>query len=311
MHKILVADSSAYFLRTTTMALQREGYDVLIAKDGRELLALASRIPDLIMVDFRLPDISGVKVCQALNRNSPTANIPVIITLGDNENPGKDVPSTACFLNKPIQTGAMIQMINQRLFPAPQANQEVTLFTPNQPEKWKTTVLRQVSSKTLLVKLPNWSEEAKAHFQAGKKCLVEYVAADRALIEFAASVSNLFNTGLELRLEGAIQRRQQRQFFRKSIQLNVRYRFPGDFFRVTQTIDLSGGGAKLVGVPTTLGLGDEFEMVLILPQRQYLLQARIQWQRTLSPDKQEVGVLFIDISPQEQEEIVMFLFGGL
>lgn len=292
------------------MALQREGYDVLIARDGRELLAMATHIPDLIMVDFRLPDVTGLKVCQALHRNSPTSNIPIILTLGDNDNPGKEVPSTVCLLNKPIQTGEMIQMINQRLFPAPQANQEVRLSAPNQADKWKSVVLRQVSSKTLLVKLPEWTEDAKAHFQAGKKCLVEYVAADRALIEFAASVSNLFNTGLELRLEGAIQRRQQRQFFRKTIQLNVRYRFPGDFFRVTQTIDLSGGGAKLVGVPTTLGLGDEFEMVLILPQRQYLLQARIQWQRPLSHDKQEVGVLFVDISPQEQEEIVMFLFGG-
>ncbi|MGE5708052.1 MAG: response regulator [Bacteroidota bacterium] len=311
-NQILVADSSAFYLRNITMLLQREGYEVVLAKDGRELLALSSaRMPDLIMMDRHLPDLACQALCQALRANAPTAKTPIIVTTSESDNTNPETLGHGVrFLTKPIQTNTLISTIIELLFPSPSLSQEIKLFSQDRSLFWKTQVLRQNSGQRLVVRQEDWPANLAMAFQTGKRCFMEYVAADRALIEYSGSIGNDLPEGLEIKLDGPIKRVQQRQFFRKNVQLNVRYRFPGDFYRVTQTIDVSGGGAKLAEVPTALGLGEEFEMILILPEKKYTLNARIQWQKALGHDRQEVGVVFTDILPSDQEEIIMFLFGG-
>ncbi|HBN07745.1 MAG TPA: hypothetical protein DD435_03530 [Cyanobacteria bacterium UBA8530] len=311
---ILIADSSPFFLRNITMLLQREGYEVSIAKDGRELLSLAIvRMPDLIMVDTALPDTTGKAICQVLRRNASTENIPTILTINDGDNVTEKDPALSGiqFLSKPLQTNTLVLTLMQMLYPSPQINQEITLLSGDRSVSWKTFVLRQIGQQRLLLQQDEWPAELAMAFQNGRKCALEYVAQDRARIEYAASIGNDLKEGLELRLDGPVKRTQQRQFFRKAVQVNVRYRFPGEFYRVTHTLDLSGGGAKLAEVPCNLGIGSEFEMILLLPEKKFTLNARIQWQRPLCHEKQEVGVIFTEIAPSEQEEIVMFLFGGL
>jgi len=59
---------------------QKEGYDVAIATDGEEALLMASeRTPDLILLDWMLPKLSGIEVCRRLRRREETRNTPVII----------------------------------------------------------------------------------------------------------------------------------------------------------------------------------------------------------------------------------------
>lgn len=59
---------------------QKEGYDVTIARDGDEALLLATeRTPDLILLDWMLPKLSGVEVCRRLRRRSETNTTPIIM----------------------------------------------------------------------------------------------------------------------------------------------------------------------------------------------------------------------------------------
>lgn len=59
---------------------QKEGYDVNIARDGEEALLLAAeRAPDLILLDWMLPKLSGVEVCRRLRRRSETKTTPIIM----------------------------------------------------------------------------------------------------------------------------------------------------------------------------------------------------------------------------------------
>jgi len=59
---------------------QKEGYDVNIARDGEEALLLAAeRTPDLILLDWMLPKLSGVEVCRRLRRRNETNSTPVIM----------------------------------------------------------------------------------------------------------------------------------------------------------------------------------------------------------------------------------------
>jgi two-component system phosphate regulon response regulator PhoB len=58
----------------------KEGYETAIAMDGEEALLLASeRTPDLIILDWMLPKLSGVEVCRRLRRRKETSKTPVIM----------------------------------------------------------------------------------------------------------------------------------------------------------------------------------------------------------------------------------------
>lgn len=58
----------------------KEGFETSLAMDGEEALLLASeRAPDLIILDWMLPKLSGVEVCRRLRRRKETSKTPVIM----------------------------------------------------------------------------------------------------------------------------------------------------------------------------------------------------------------------------------------
>lgn len=60
--------------------LQKEGYEVALAGDGEEaLLKVDERLPDLVVLDWMLPKISGIEVCRRLRQRNETRNLPIIM----------------------------------------------------------------------------------------------------------------------------------------------------------------------------------------------------------------------------------------
>ncbi|MBU4432896.1 MAG: phosphate regulon transcriptional regulator PhoB [Alphaproteobacteria bacterium] len=60
--------------------LDKEGYQVAVAGDGEEALTMASeRAPDLVILDWMLPKVSGIEVCRRLRGRSETRNVPIIM----------------------------------------------------------------------------------------------------------------------------------------------------------------------------------------------------------------------------------------
>lgn len=81
-HKILAIDDSLTLREFIQRCLVRQSadYRVVLAKDGTEGLALAaSEQPDLILLDFVLPDMKGDEVCRRLQADSKTAGLPVVL----------------------------------------------------------------------------------------------------------------------------------------------------------------------------------------------------------------------------------------
>lgn len=60
--------------------LRRAGYEVEEAETGMQALEAARRSPDLIVLDVRLPDISGLDICRTLKSDPSTARIPILQT---------------------------------------------------------------------------------------------------------------------------------------------------------------------------------------------------------------------------------------
>lgn len=76
---LLVEDSKIQKLANERI-LHKAGYTVLNAKDGEEALRLAREaIPDIILLDMLLPKLGGREVMQALRRDPPTTQIPILV----------------------------------------------------------------------------------------------------------------------------------------------------------------------------------------------------------------------------------------
>ena len=84
IQRILVVDDEPAVTDLLAYNLRKAHYEVLVAADGRQALALARQeSPDLILLDLMLPQIDGLDVCRELRR---TSQVPIIIlTARDDE----------------------------------------------------------------------------------------------------------------------------------------------------------------------------------------------------------------------------------
>jgi len=77
---VLVAEDEGALITLLRYNLEREGYRVLEAQDGEEaLLVAAEEKPDLVLLDWMLPQLSGIEVCRRLRGRQETRNVPIIM----------------------------------------------------------------------------------------------------------------------------------------------------------------------------------------------------------------------------------------
>ena len=77
--RILLVEDNELNRDMLSRRLGKKGFEVLIAADGREGAALArAQLPDLVLMDMRLPDLDGWHVTQLLKEDPTTSRIPVI-----------------------------------------------------------------------------------------------------------------------------------------------------------------------------------------------------------------------------------------
>jgi two-component system, OmpR family, alkaline phosphatase synthesis response regulator PhoP len=77
---ILVADDEPHIARLVQMNLQRHGYEVVTAPDGRETRkAVEASPPDLIVLDVMMPHVDGFAVLEKLKTDPATRSIPIIM----------------------------------------------------------------------------------------------------------------------------------------------------------------------------------------------------------------------------------------
>ncbi len=77
---VLIAEDEDALATLLEYNFTKEGYDVTVANDGEEALLQASeRTPDLILMDWMMPKLSGIEVCRRLRRRSETRSTPIIM----------------------------------------------------------------------------------------------------------------------------------------------------------------------------------------------------------------------------------------
>ena len=99
---ILVADRNRHVRDFLRRELMLEGYEVLLAKDGREVLAMigASSPPHLLILDLEIPFLDGVEILNRLKNLNPP--LPVVVyTLLAEHTDHPVVQTAAAFIEKP------------------------------------------------------------------------------------------------------------------------------------------------------------------------------------------------------------------
>ena len=77
---ILVVEDEDALATLLQYNLEKEGYRVSVAEDGEEALARVEESPpDLVILDWMLPKVSGIEVCRRIRARSESRNLPVIM----------------------------------------------------------------------------------------------------------------------------------------------------------------------------------------------------------------------------------------
>jgi two-component system phosphate regulon response regulator PhoB len=78
--KVLLVEDDPALAEMYRLQLARDGYQVTVAPDGETALSLvAGAVPDLALLDIRLPAMNGLDVLEELRRDDRTRNLPVVI----------------------------------------------------------------------------------------------------------------------------------------------------------------------------------------------------------------------------------------
>jgi len=76
---ILVVDDEASVVEVVALYLRRDGFQVRVARDGREALtAMQTQLPSLVVLDVMLPELDGLEIMRRL-RADPSSDVPVIL----------------------------------------------------------------------------------------------------------------------------------------------------------------------------------------------------------------------------------------
>jgi len=112
--KILVIDDDPAFLKTVTPLLKSQGYEVLMAKDGKEGLARLSENPDLIILDLQMPNMDGYEFILAMKEVTGVKKAPIIVlTVKEGLTDIVKVEGIKEYMIKPFQPAALLESIQR------------------------------------------------------------------------------------------------------------------------------------------------------------------------------------------------------
>lgn len=116
---ILVAEDERDIREQIVFTLQISGFDVIEAPNGEEAVKMATEIePDLILMDVRMPKMTGYEACEALKKQERTKDIPIMFLSAKGQeaeiSKGLELGAVKYFL-KPFAPDELSEQVNMLL----------------------------------------------------------------------------------------------------------------------------------------------------------------------------------------------------
>lgn len=117
--KVLIVEDERSLTEVLVYNLEREGYEVSVAHDGREGLRKAQTLlPDVLILDLMLPGVSGLDICKDLKSSPKTAAIPILMLTAKSEETDQIVGFAVGaddYVTKPFSTKVLVQRVKALL----------------------------------------------------------------------------------------------------------------------------------------------------------------------------------------------------
>lgn len=115
--KVLVVDDDPYILMSLEFLMKKNGFDVLVARNGTEALELLKKqVPDVVLLDIMMPDVDGYQICRHIKKTKSLQQTKVVFlsakTAEADIQKGLDL-GASLYIKKPFSTRELVKQVKE------------------------------------------------------------------------------------------------------------------------------------------------------------------------------------------------------
>ncbi len=115
--KILVVDDDPYILMSLEFLMKKNGYNVLVARNGTEAMQIIKDfIPDIVLLDIMMPDVNGYEICKYIKSSKKLSHCKVVFLSAKSSEAdikkGYDL-GASLYISKPFSTRTIVKQLKE------------------------------------------------------------------------------------------------------------------------------------------------------------------------------------------------------
>ncbi len=119
MKKILVVDDEPFILMIIEDKLKKAGYEVLTQRTSNNAMEfIEANKPDVIILDWMLPGLSGIDICKALKKNPATSSTPILMLTAKGQEADEEIGyknGVEHYITKPFSPKALLNLVESTI----------------------------------------------------------------------------------------------------------------------------------------------------------------------------------------------------
>lgn len=119
MSKVIVIDDEPFILMMIEDKLKKAKIDVITLRESINALEIIKKeMPDLIILDWMMPELSGIELCKALKEDADLQNIPIFMLTAKGQNSDEQLGlqcGVTRYITKPFSPKSLLEMVQETI----------------------------------------------------------------------------------------------------------------------------------------------------------------------------------------------------